>query len=118
MYQPSTDAVSAVVNTTATPPPAMPSAGNGPEAEDQAGRQRHQQHDADADRQRRHQHVAGAADDAGQRVHQPDQHGAGEHHVGIAQRRVERAALAAQRAIERRAEQQDQRREGQAQRRR
>ena len=30
MYQPSTSAVSAVVNTTATPPPAMPSAGNGP----------------------------------------------------------------------------------------
>ena len=30
MYQASTAAVSAVVNTTATPPPAMPSAGNGP----------------------------------------------------------------------------------------
>jgi hypothetical protein len=30
MYQPSTAVVSAVVNTTATPPPAMPSAGNGP----------------------------------------------------------------------------------------
>ena len=47
--------------------------------------------------ERRHQHVAGAADHAGERVHQPDQHGAGEHDVGIAQRRLERAALAAQR---------------------
>ena len=30
MYHPSTNAVSAVVNTTATPPPAIPNAGNGP----------------------------------------------------------------------------------------
>jgi hypothetical protein len=30
MYQPSTDAVSALVSTMATPPPAMPRAGNGP----------------------------------------------------------------------------------------
>ena len=30
MYQASTAVVSAVVDTTATPPPAMPSAGNGP----------------------------------------------------------------------------------------
>jgi len=84
----------------------MPSAGTGTQAEDQHRRQRHQQHHPGADRQRRHQHVAGAADRAGQPVHQPDQGHAGEHDIRIEERRRERLAVAAKRAIQRRAEDQ------------
>ena len=89
---------------------------HGAPAEDEERRKRHQQDDADADRERRHEHVAGAADDARQRVQQPDQHVADEHDVRVRERRLERAALAAHRGIDRPAEGEEDRRRDDAQR--
>ena len=74
------------------------------DAEDQQRRQRHQHHDAHADHQCRNKHIAGAADDARQAVEQPKQHAAGKHDVRIGHGRVEFAARAAERAIDRSAE--------------
>ena len=105
--QASTAAVSAVVKTTAIPAPAIPSAGIGPKPKIKHGRERHQQDHPDTDRQRGHEHVAGPADDTGQGIHQPDQPNTGEHHVRIEERRLERFPLAAERAVERSAEGQD-----------
>ena len=48
MYQPSTAAPAALNRTTATPPPAMPSAGKRADAEDEARRQRDEQDNADS----------------------------------------------------------------------
>ena len=76
-------------------------------AEDQQRGQRDEQQHADADRRRRHQHVAGAADDAGQRIHQPDQHVARKHDVGVLQRCRQRSRLPAHGAVELRPEQQE-----------
>src|SRR5262249_23104148 len=58
----------------------------------------------DADHQCRDKHIAGTADDARQAVEQPEQHAAGEHHVRIGHGRVEFAARAAERTIDRPAE--------------
>ena len=63
-----------VVRTTATPAPAMPSAGIGPKPKMSSGDSGTSSDHPDADGERRHQHVAGAADHARQGVHQPDQH--------------------------------------------
>ncbi len=79
----------------------MPSAGIGPKPEDQERRQRHEQDRACTDDERRDQHVAGAADHACERVHDPEQHDAAEHDVGIDERGLERGTLAAKQAIER-----------------
>ena len=80
--------------------------GDRADAEDQQRRERHQRDCAGADDQRRHEHVAGAADHARERVHQPQQNDAAEHDVGIGERRRERGALAAEQAVERPAEDQ------------
>src|SRR5215204_7181192 len=88
-YAASTTAVSALVRTTATPAPAMPSAGIGPMP-------RH----PNAHCERRHEHVAGAADHAREGVREPHEPGAGEHHVRVGERRLERAALPAERRVE------------------
>ena len=45
-------------------------------------------------------HVAGAADHAREGVHEPHEPGAGEHHVRVGERRLERAALPAERRVE------------------
>ena len=66
-------------------------AGIGPKPKISSGESGTSSDDAEADRERRHEHVAGAADHAGERVHQPDQHVAGEHHVRIGERGLERA---------------------------
>ena len=70
----------------------MPSAGNGPTPKIRHGDSGTSSTTPTQIDQRRHQHVAGAADHVGERVHQPDQDVAGEHDVGVAQRRLERAA--------------------------
>ena len=74
--------------------------GNGPKPKISAARQRHQQRRAGNRHHRRNEGVAGAADDVGERVEQPDQDDAGEHDVGIGQRHGERAAAAAERRVE------------------
>ena len=55
-------------------PPATPSRGNRPPAEDQQRRERNDEQRADGRDQRGHRHVAGAADDVGERVEDPQQH--------------------------------------------
>ena len=55
----------------------------------------------DAGHRRRQPHVAGAADDVGERVEQPDQDRAGEHRVRIGERGRQRAAGAAHRGVKR-----------------
>ncbi len=78
----------------------MPKAGIGPKPEDQHRRQRNENGRAQSRHHRRHPHIAGAANDRGERVVEPERDRACEHHVGIDQRRRERRALPAHRAVE------------------
>ncbi len=92
----------------------MPIAGIGPSPKISSGESGTSSDRAGADDERRDQHVAGAADHAGERVHDPQQHDAAEHDVGIDQRGLERGALAAEQAIERAAPHQHRDRERRA----
>ena len=85
---------------TATAPPATPSRGNGPQPKIRHGDSGISDRRADAGDDRRHRHVAGAADDVGERVEEPHQDRAGKDDVGVGQRRGERRAAAAHRCIE------------------
>ena len=74
MYQASTAAVSAVVKTTAIAGRRRcPSAGNGPKPKISTGDSGTSSTTPTQIASDGHEHVAGAADDAGQRIHQPDQ---------------------------------------------
>ena len=71
------------------------------EAEDQRGRQRDEDRAAaEGDHGRQH-HVAGAADDAGQRVEQPDGDRAGEDDAGVRHRRLQGTVARSHRVVER-----------------
>ena len=63
--------------------------------------------------QRRQLHVAGAAQDRGQRIHQPRDHGAAEENLDIADRARQHLAAAAEQLQQRRSEHQHDKREGQ-----
>ena len=98
-----------MVETTAIPAPAMPSAGNGPRPKIRHG---------DSGTSSTTPALTASAGtsmlpvpriDARQRVHQPDQRRAGEDDIRIGQRRGERAALAAERPVQRGAEAEHQR---------
>ena len=65
--------------TTATAPPAMPSCGNGPRPKISTGDSGISTTAPTRDHRRRQEHVAGAADDRGERVEQPERDRAGEH---------------------------------------
>ena len=64
----------------ATPAPAMPRGGNGPQPNQRWGKTEGQRSAADHD-SRWEEHVARTTHDAGQGVEEPEAEGAGEHHV-------------------------------------
>lgn len=73
----------------------------GTPAEDQRRRQREMEGLADGNGEGRHHHVAGAARDVGQQVHQPDEHGAAEHHGAIEHGHFHRATGEAHDGVDR-----------------
>ena len=82
--------------------------GKRPQPEDQAGRQWYKQNNSGADSQRRHPHIAAAANDTAERVHQPHERGTREHDIRILKRRIKRGALAAQGPVQGQPERQHQ----------
>src|SRR5262249_16980873 len=106
MYQASTAVPPPYTKTSAAPHATAGNTDGGAraDAEAQQRRHRHQHPDADADPKCRDNHIAGTGEDARQAVEQPEQHAAGEHHVRIGHGRVEFAARAAERTIDRPAE--------------
>ena len=70
-------------------------------AQDQRRRQGEMEGLADGDGEGRHHHVAGAARDVGQKVHQPDQDRAAEHHGAVEHGHLDRTAGEAHGGVER-----------------
>ena len=110
MYQASTAAVSAVVTTTATPPPAMPSAGTGPQPKMNSG-------ESGTSRTMPRQTASDGTSmlpvprmTLASAFMQPDQDVADEDDVRVRERRFERAALAAHGRVDRPAEGEEDRR--------
>ncbi len=69
-------------------------------AQDQRRRQRQVKGLADGDGESRHHHVASAARDVGQKVHQPDEASAAEQHAAVEDRHLERPTGEAHGGIE------------------
>ena len=90
----------------------MPELRQRSQAEHQRPRQRHVHQGGGAERERRQQHVAGAAQRAGERVGEPHQDGAAEHHVRISHGIAEGRILRPEQPVHRPAEAAQQQGEG------
>ena len=94
----------------------MPRRGNGPQPSVSAPESGICTERRAGERERRRERVAAAAQHARQRVRDPDQHRAGEEHVRVGERLLQRLALAAEQRVEPFAEREQQQGEREARR--